>query len=607
MSDATITNEVTQQFLRRTPVKLRQFSRLLNDIATQNIDPLRLKALVSQITKTHEACVAQDFDSTTKLLSKLLKQLSISEEALQTQRPLLKRLSLRLKQHSETFDLGHQAKKTAALKQNLPETEGLNTNDADESRSSDDDSTQTKESVDTESASEELPVEAKHQVNEVVEDSIAELEINADDENDSELEKYALYLTGSVIIFVSPSGKNYQELGKQFESLGVDVFHTDDMQKARQYAEANPGSVIVALIDYAQTEESLPDDDIENGRTPLVYVSPEDTQLNRIKALRSGGTGFLVEPVSLTALLELIERQYDVHAESPYRILVMEDSKAQAKYYEKVLVKGHFEIRVVNDPSVLLGALRGFDPEVVLIDMQMPNFSGIELTRIIRQMPRYAFLPIIFLSAEENEQKQNQALASGGTGFIVKPVQKSALMFNAELHASRYRSLYPQININPDTGLAFSRYFKQQVSIEAIRMSRSGGNAALAIIQFDQVDELIKEAKFSVINLATQQLSQILKQRLRKTDIIGHIETGQLGIILNSGHKQDWLNIMEEIKLQFSELSFHIQQQKTSFSISIGMSMLAGNEDAHQWFTHSFNQLNQAIENGGDRVQSDQV
>ncbi len=421
------------------------------------------------------------------------------------------------------------------------------------------------------------------------------------------MEKYALYLTGSVIIFVSPSGKNYQELGKQFESLGVDVFHTDDMQKARQYAEANPGSVIVALIDYAQTEESLPDDDIENGRTPLVYVSPEDTQLNRIKALRSGGTGFLVEPVSLTALLELIERQYDVHAESPYRILVMEDSKAQAKYYEKVLVKGHFEIRVVNDPSVLLGALRGFDPEVVLIDMQMPNFSGIELTRIIRQMPRYAFLPIIFLSAEENEQKQNQALASGGTGFIVKPVQKSALMFNAELHASRYRSLYPQININPDTGLAFSRYFKQQVSIEAIRMSRSGGNAALAIIQFDQVDELIKEAKFSVINLATQQLSQILKQRLRKTDIIGHIETGQLGIILNSGHKQDWLNIMEEIKLQFSELSFHIQQQKTSFSISIGMSMLAGNEDAHQWFTHSFNQLNQAIENGGDRVQSDQV
>jgi diguanylate cyclase (GGDEF)-like protein len=324
-----------------------------------------------------------------------------------------------------------------------------------------------------------------------------------------------------------------------------------------------------------------------------------------MNALRSGGTGFLVEPVSLTALLELIERQYDIHSESPYRVLVMEDSKAQAKYYEKVLIKGHFDIRVVNDPAVLLEALRGFDPEVVLMDMQMPGISGVELTRIIRQMPRYAFLPIIFLSAEENERKQNQALASGGTGFIVKPVQKSALLFNAELHAARYRSLYPQISINPDTGLGFSRHFKQQVSIEAIRMSRSGGCAVLAIIQCDQLDDLVKEAKFSVVNLATQQLAQILKHRLRKTDIIGHIETGQLGVILNSGHKQDWFGIMEEIKSQLSELSFQIQQQETSLTISIGMALLAGNSDAHQWFANAYKQLDIAIQNGGNIVQSD--
>ena len=120
----------------------------------------------------------------------------------------------------------------------------------------------------------------------------------------------------------------------------------------------------------------------------------------------------MVEPVSISGLLELIERQYDLHADSPYRVLVMEDSKAQAKFYEKALSRGHFEVRLVSNPAVFMEALRGFDPEIVLMDMQMPGCSGIELTRVIRQMPRYAFLPIIFLSAEESMRKRTITLFS---------------------------------------------------------------------------------------------------------------------------------------------------------------------------------------------------
>ncbi|TQV89196.1 response regulator [Aliikangiella coralliicola] len=559
MSDTQLTNEVNQQFLRRTPVKLRQFSRLLSDMLTQKIDPLRIKALLSQVNKTREACIAHEFEMTANLLNQVFKQLSLSEDTLDTQKPLLKRLSAKLQEHSEKLELGVRPQKT--------------------------------------------PQQPAKDAVEVVEKPIEEEEVDEDDSVDRSLEEHGIYLDKGTIIFVSESGDCFKTMSEQFVSLGVDVHNTTAMGEARQHAIDNPGSVIVASLKFAENNEQLADEEIEVNRIPLIYTAEEDDQVNRLLALRNGGTGFLVEPVSVSGLLELIERQYDIHADSPYRVLVMEDSKAQARYYEKVLGKGHFDIRVVNNPEVLLEALRGFDPEALLMDMQMPGCSGIELTRIIRQMPRYAYLPIIFLSAEESITKQNQALLSGGTSFIVKPVQKEQLMFMANLYSRRYRDLNPQIGVNPDTGLTYSPQFKQQIAIESARMTRNSGNAALSIIQLDETEALIKNTNFSLINVAIQQLALLLKKRLRKTDIIGHLDNGQLGVILTTGNKSDWVSIMDEIRLQFAELPFHLQHQDKPLTVSIGLSALSTNSDAHKWFERSSTALKQAIEAGGDRIQ----
>jgi len=566
MSESPVSNEVNQQFLRRTPIKLRQFSRLLDDMLTQKIDPLRVKALLSQVNKTREACLAQNFDTTARLLNQIFKHLSLSDDALESQKPLLKRFSAKLQEHSEKLELGVRPQKEVV--QEPPETD---TQKADQGSSA--------------------PGESLSQ-----EDSV-----------DQTLEEQGIYLDKGVIIFVSGSGARFLNMGQQFQSLGVDVFHANNIAQAKQHAVDNPGSIIVAPLKFAETTQQLGDEEIESSRIPLIYTADEDSQADRLLALRSGGTGYLVEPVSISGLLELIERQYDIHADSPYRILVMEDSKAQARYYEKVLMKGHFDIRVVNDPAVLLEALRGFDPETVLMDMQMPGCSGIELTRLIRQMPRYAYLPIIFLSAEENQRKQNQALLSGGTSFIVKPVEKQQLMFLADLYCRRYRELNPQIESNPDTGLVYSPQFKNRLSVEASRLSRSTGTAALAVLELDEAENLIKSASFSLLNVAITQLALLLKKRLRKSDIMGHLETGQLGVILTTGNKADWTGIMDEIRLQFAELPFHSSHQDKPLTISIGMSMLQTSSDAHNWLAQSLQELSKAKSEDGDQIQAGRI
>jgi PleD family two-component response regulator len=644
-SEKSLNNEVNRQFLRRTPVKLRQFSRLLNDILIQKVDPLRVKALLSQVNKTRESCTAQGFESTAKLLKQLFTQLSLSDDSLDTQKPLLKRLAVKLQEHSEKLELGvrpqkeqsapnlstekqvlaetaepiletkeESAKVEATIAEvpvaesNLAESTPAQPNDPELSQSQN----QTFEQKTSQPTIKESQTESQEKpqaepvldtAKEQVKQAVIEEVLDEDDSIDSTLHELGIYLDKGAIVFVAEENATNHPLSPQIEALGIDVHQVSSLAEAKQYAVDNAGSIIVAPLTFAHQNEQLDDVEIETNRIPLIFTAEEDDQADRLMALRSGGTGYLVEPVSISSLLELIETQYDLHADSPYRVLIMEDSKAQAKFYDKVLAKGHFETRVVNDPSVFFEALRGFDPEVILMDMQMPGCSGIELTRIVRQMPRYSHIPIIFLSAEESARKQNQALMAGGTSFVVKPPAKEQLMFLVELYAKRHRSLNPQIGLNPDTGLAFSPQFKQLLSVEASRMSRNNGHSAFAIIQLDEIATLIKNANYSLINVATQQLALLLKQRLRKSDVLGHLEPGQLGIVLTSGSAQDWFVILNEVRLHFAELPFHLQQQDKELTISIGYSELAVNGDTHQWFEQTQGYLNQAIEAGGDQVQ----
>lgn len=555
-ADNQIAHEVQRQFLRRTPIKLKQFARLLTDMIEQKVDAIRVKALLSQVTKTREACLTQEFELTARLLHQLIKQLSMSGESMESQRPLLKRLSIKLMEHSEKLELGVKPQKEVRP-----------------------------------------PVKKEKQATEELED---------DSQEDQSSTDFDIYVDKGKLIFVADSKSNHNSENKalceQFESMGVESCLVQNLNDGLTLAKKEAGSIVIAGLTLAEERKVLADEEIEQTKTPLIFIADEDNQFNRATALRNGGTGFIVEPVSISTIYQQIDRLYDLHADTPKRVLVMEDSKAQARYYEKVLNKGHFEVMVVSDPRVFLEALRSFDPETVLMDMQMPESSGVELTQMIRQMPRYSHLPIIFLSAEENMRKQNQALMSGGTAFIVKPVQKEQLMFMANLYTQRFRNLNPQIDVNPDTNLPYSAQFKQMIAIETARMSRNPSSIALAVVHLDELESLASGANYSFINSAILQLAQLLQKRLRKTDIIGHLDSGTLGVILTSGKEQDWIAIMKDVQLQYSDLLFQLENQDKSLTVSVGISELNSNYDAHQWIERSHHALATALQSGASSL-----
>jgi CheY-like chemotaxis protein len=82
-----------------------------------------------------------------------------------------------------------------------------------------------------------------------------------------------------------------------------------------------------------------------------------------------------------------------------------------------------YELRPFEDArSAAKALLKGELPDVLLLDIQMPEVSGVELLEFIRHRPEWNHLPILMLSTEATDEHVDQAFSLGADGYIIKPV-----------------------------------------------------------------------------------------------------------------------------------------------------------------------------------------
>ena len=104
------------------------------------------------------------------------------------------------------------------------------------------------------------------------------------------------------------------------------------------------------------------------------------------------------------------------------RILVIDDDQAIAELVKINLeLLGH-QVTTANDGIKGLALAQQNRPDLVVLDVMMPDLDGFEVTRRLRSDPVTAGVPIFILSATADPNAEKQCLAAGATGFIRKPV-----------------------------------------------------------------------------------------------------------------------------------------------------------------------------------------
>jgi two-component system chemotaxis response regulator CheY len=110
------------------------------------------------------------------------------------------------------------------------------------------------------------------------------------------------------------------------------------------------------------------------------------------------------------------------------RIMTIDDSPSLRQMVALTLETAGYEVIEASDGGDAIAKLSGREFHLFLTDLNMPGMDGIELTRRLREMPEYRFVPIVLLTTESQPEKKMQGKAAGATGWIVKPFQPEHLL-----------------------------------------------------------------------------------------------------------------------------------------------------------------------------------
>lgn len=315
---------------------------------------------------------------------------------------------------------------------------------------------------------------------------------------------------------------------------------------------------------------------------PLLVISDRHDFDIRLRAARAGVTGFLNKPVNFNALETRLENIFAQQRGEPYRVLIIDDDIELSKRYRLVLDNAGMQAETLNHPELIDEVMHRFNPEVVLLDVNMPLCSGPELAQIIRFNDEWLRVPIIYLSAETDIRTQIKALLKAGDDFLTKPISDNALAASVLARAQRARLLSNALSRDSLTGLLKHADIKEQVATEVERAARSKTVTCVVMLDLDNFKQVNDRYGHAIGDNVIRAISNLLRQRLRRVDSLGRYGGEEFTIVLPDCSLEHAKNILDEIRLRFAELPFMASDNTFNVTFSAGIAQSGGKSSASQ-------------------------
>lgn len=116
----------------------------------------------------------------------------------------------------------------------------------------------------------------------------------------------------------------------------------------------------------------------------------------------------------------------------PKKILVIDDETDVTELLSYTLKAKGFSVETLNDPNRSIGLARSFLPDLVVLDVMMPDLSGTQICRMLRADPKLKRVPVIFLTAKAEESDRIQGLETGADDYLCKPFSTKELVLRIQ-------------------------------------------------------------------------------------------------------------------------------------------------------------------------------
>jgi DNA-binding response OmpR family regulator/EAL domain-containing protein (putative c-di-GMP-specific phosphodiesterase class I) len=278
----------------------------------------------------------------------------------------------------------------------------------------------------------------------------------------------------------------------------------------------------VLIVDEAFVAELHPlIEAVERRRPPhkdpalCLVLTHGDDDAKTLFARRAGANAVTKnhDPIAIAVCIdELLAQRHALG----YRVLIVEDDRGQAKFCESILRHRGMVTSICDAAAQVTATIAQFKPDLVLLDLYLPDANGIEVAQRIREQTGTAFLPIVFLSGEHDPDLRFNAISVGADDFITKPVKPRHLITAVESRVRRTRQLssgQPGERAERRGTLSGREAFAHEV----MRIAREEQERCptLALVAVDEPERILRDAGFVASGTIAQQIAAALAAEIK--------------------------------------------------------------------------------------------
>lgn len=297
---------------------------------------------------------------------------------------------------------------------------------------------------------------------------------------------------------------------------------------------------------------------------PVLVITEQDTLAARVKVVRSGGCTFLHKPVDVAQIVETVMHTVSKHAPVGVRIVALDDDPQMLLRLQSLLAPWGFQLTLLSEPTQLWQVLERSLPDLLILDLEMPQFNGLELCQVIRSDLRTAQIPILILSAHTAPEIVRRVFEVGADDYVSKPVVGPELISRILNRLERLRLLRKLAEIDSLTGL--SRRGQSEEALERlIRLSvRQKVPLCMALLDLDNFKRINDCYGHDVGDQVLKIFGEYLRKAFRGEDVLARWGGEEFVVGLYNVSEERALQRLNELRKSFGQHLFHANSSTTS-------------------------------------------
>lgn len=391
---------------------------------------------------------------------------------------------------------------------------------------------------------------------------------------------------------------------------GIQTEVATSLSVAREIISTKHPNVVLLDLDLnlttAESMTLLAELSMQTPPLPVLVFTAQDNLTTRLEVARYGGRAFLLKPVPCAQVLQAVTQLLQDIDTSEAGVMVVDDDPQILATLRSLLEPWGLKVITLDDPRRFWETLEAFSPDLLILDLNMPYVSGIELCQVVRQDANWSGLPVVFLTAHTDATIVNQVFAIGADDFVNKPIVGPELVTRIINRLERVKLFRNLAEIDPLTGVC-NRHKSSQELDKFLRLAkRQSQPLCLAILDLDNFKQVNDRYGHATGDAVLRHMGQLLRQSFRSEDIVSRWGGEEFVLGLYGMNREDGVQRLTKVLETLRQEEFiapNYAKFRVTFSAGVAQYPEDG-DDLQLLYKSADTALYQAKAAGRDRVLS---